>query len=565
MRSFSMTRRVGRRSKVAAALATAALLVLAQPAAAERPRVYAITGATLITAPGEVIEGGTIVLRDGLIEAVGTDAVVPADAEVIDGDGMTVYAGWIDAYSHLGMQSQQGGGGGGGFNIAALFQPEEAEPGTSHPIELVHPQYRVTSELEEGSAEIGQRREQGFTAALAVPRSGIFRGWSALVALRDGHPRELVVKATVAQHLGYDTGSFFGGYPADLLGAVATIRQVYYDTARYVEWRRRYEADPSGMARPAYNDAMEALAPMMIDGGTMIVYAAGNRAIERTLALATELDGDPIILGGGDEQQIIDLLRQAGTRLIVPVDFPTDPDVSKPERLPAISLTSLQEWERAPSNPGALEAAGIAFALTPYGMGNAGKFAENVRKAIDAGLSGDTALAAVTTIPAEMLGVSASMGTLEAGKIANLVVATGEPFGEETEIRHVFVDGVHHEMEETEEVGNPDAVVDPRGEWAVTTTVMGNERSSTWIIEGDEGDYSGRSIGQQGERDFESVELAGNALTLVLPGPRGSLEATVVIEGDELTGTASVEGPGGRSITLDFRGERTSGPQGGGR
>lgn len=547
-------------------VAMASALAIVNPAQAERPLVYAITGATIITAPGTSIESATVVVRDGLIEAVGPDVVAPADAQVIDGEGLTVYAGWIDAYSHLAMKPQQGGGG-GGFNIAALFQQGPPAPGTGHPIELVHPQYQVTSELIGGDGEVKKRRELGFTAALAAPRAGIFRGWSALIALRDGHPRDLVISPTVAQHVGFDRGNFFSGYPSDLLGSVATIRQVHYDAVRYVQWKQRYAADPSGMARPEFNDAMESLALVSEKQLPIIVEGGANRPVERVLRLDEEFGGNSIIVGGGNEYEMIEMLAGNAARFIIPVNFPDEPDVSNLDRLPSVSLQSLQRWEKAAGNAAALEAAGVTFALTPYGMSNVTKFADNVRKAIDAGLSEETALAAVTTVPAAMLGVSASMGTVEVGKIANLVVADGEPFAEDAAPRHVFVDGYHFEMEEKEEVGDPDAVVDPRGEWAVVGTVMGNPQNATWTIEGSDGDYEGSSNSDRGDTDFDSVELAGNALTVVItqPGPMGSLEITVVIDGDEFAGSATISVPGGQTVTINFTGERTSGPQAGER
>lgn len=564
-------RRQGIRPAVRGAVAGLLLLLtlasVATAARAERPHVYAVTGVTVIVTPGEAIDGATVVVRDGLIEAVGTDITPPPDATIIDSAGQTLWAGWIDPHSHVGMKQERQGGGPGGFDLSALLQRGPPEPGTGHPLELVHPQYRVTSELVPGESGVERRRELGFTTALAVPRDGIYRGWSALIALGDGHPRDLVVRPAVAQHIGFDSGSFLGDYPSDLLGAVATIRQVAYDVRRYIQWQDRYRAHPRGMRRPQYNDAFEALARIQREGLPVMIHAGSNRMIERALRIAEEFDADPIVFGSGFEYEILGILEDARPSLVVPVDFPDEPDVSVPQRLPGVSLESLRRWERAPENPAILEAAGIDFALTAADMSNPSKFIENVRRAIEAGLSPDAALEAVTTTPARMLGVEETLGSVEAGKIANLVVGTGAPFAEETEIRHVFVDGVHFEMEVEETVGDPDAVVDPRGEWAVVGTVMGQSQPATWFIEGSEGDYSGHSEGERGTVEFESVTLEGNAMTVVIPQPggMGTLEATVVIEGDEFTGSATVELPDGQNITISFEGERVSGPEGGAR
>ena len=543
------------------ALSLCVLALAVAPALAQRPRVYAITGATVIGAPGQVLEGATVVVRDGLIEAVGIDVAIPADAETIDGDGLTIWPAFIDPYSHLGLKPSEGGGG--GFSLAALFSgPDEPEPGTGHPIELVHPQYRVNSHLISEDGAFEKHREIGFGTALSAPRDGIFRGSSVLVALRDAHPRDYVIKSDVTMHMGFDSGQFFGGYPSDILGTISTMRQVMYDVMRYAEWQARWQANP-GMQRPETNDALAALVLAHANPVPPVFHSTSLRQIEAAIRLADEFGGQAVVLGTGNEYEMLPRLEGTGVTVLVPLDFPEEPDVSSDERLPRVSLQSLRRWENAAANAGALEAAGIRFALTPYGMGNVGKFTENVRKAIEAGLTADAALAALTTTPADLYGVAYILGTVEAGKIASFAVGTGAPFDEDTEIRHMFVDGEHYEMEEKEQIGDPDAVVDPRGVWAVTATVMGNAQNSTWTIEGSPGAYSGRSVGQRGENEFESVTLEGNALTVVLVGPMGNLEATVVIEGDEFEGHATIDAPGGQTFSISFKGERTSGPEGG--
>ena len=543
------------------ALSLCLLALAVTPVRAQRPAVYAITDATVIVAPGQVLDGATVVVRDGLIEAVGPSVAVPSDAETIDGAGLTVWAAFIDPYSHLGLEPAEGGGG--GFSLAALFSGQgEEDPGTGHPIELVHPQYRVNSGLVSSDGTFDKHREIGFGAALTAPRDGIFRGSSALIALRDAHPRDYVIKSDVTTHVGFDRGQFFGGYPADILGTVTTMRQVMYDAMRYAEWQERWQANPA-MQRPETNDALAALVSAHADPAPPVFHATSLRQVEASIRLTSEFGAEVVVLGTGNEYEMLARLAGTGATVLVPLNFPDEPDVSSDERLPGVSLQSLRRWEGAATNAGALQDAGIRIALTTYGMGNVSKFTENVRKAIVAGLAPEAALAALTTTPAAIYDVAEILGTVEAGKIASLAIGTGAPFEEDTEIRHMFVDGEHFEMEEKEQIGDPDAVVDPRGEWAVTATVMGNAQDATWTIEGSAGAYSGRSVGAQGESDFESVAVEGNAMTVVLAGPMGSLEATVVITGDEFEGSASVDAPGGQSFSISFKGERTSGPDGG--
>ena len=525
---------------------------------------YAITGATVIVRPGTTIEGATVVIRDGLIEAVGADVVAPADARVIDGTDMTVYAGWIDAYSTVSLRQQEapqpqqrpGGGGPGGPPAAA----QEPEIGTGHPIARIHPEYSVTEDLIADDSDIESHREAGFTAALVVPRDGIYRGESALIALREGSPGGLVIDGDVAQVVSFQGGRFGGGYPGSLIGVLAAFRQVLLDAQRWSTWQDRYEQSPTGIQRPPQVDAYPALMPVLAGDQPVLFEASNNRMTERALRLAQEFAIRPIIKGNGSEYEVTFLFTDAGAPVIIPVDYPRKPGVDDPDAVVDVTLETLRQWDRAPGNAAALEAAGISFAFTADGVGP-GSFAENVRKAIEAGLSEDVALAAVTTEPAEILGVDAILGTVEAGKIANVVVATGAPFGEDSQVRHVFVDGHHSEIEARPARGSerggedPDEPVDPRGTWLVTSSGE-FQMEMTWTITGSPGSYAGTVSSEMGVMSFDRVRFRGASMSANISMEMGEIFIDVFFEGDELSGSMAM----GDMMTLDITGKRTSGP-----
>jgi hypothetical protein len=541
------------------AAAIASLAGSAAVAAAPQGSVpYAITNATVIVRPGTTIEGATVVIRDGLIEAVGGDVVAPADALVIDGENMTVYSGWIDAYSTIAMKSpepaepQQRPGQGGA-------PEQEQEIGTGHPIARVHPEYSVTEDLFADESEIESHRDAGFTAALVVPQDGIYRGRAALIALREGSPRELVVDPDVAQVVSFQSGRYGGGYPGSLIGVMATFRQVLLDAQRWATWQDRYEQHPTGIQRPPQVDAYPVLLPVLAGDQPVLFEASNNRMSERALRLAREFAIRPIIKGNGGEYEVTFLFTDAAAPVIIPVDFPRKPAVDDADAAIDITLETLRRWDEAPRNAAALEAAGVDFAFTADGVGPE-SFAENVREAIAAGLSEEAALAAVTTTAAEILGVDAVLGSVEAGKIANLVVATGPPFGEDTQVRHVFVDGHHSEVEERqarggrggEESGEP---VDPRGTWLVTGSGE-YAMQMTWTIQGDAGSYTGSVSSDMGVMDFDSIRVRGASLSATISMEMGEIYMDVFIEGDELSGTMAL----GDMMTLEITGKRTSGP-----
>jgi imidazolonepropionase-like amidohydrolase len=522
---------------------------------------YAITGATVIVRPGTAIESATVVIRDGLIEAVGAEVAAPADARVIDGTDMTVYAGWIDAYSTIALrqqaapQPQQRPGGGGGQAPA-----QEPEVGTGHPITRIHPEYSVTEDLIADDSDIESHREAGFTAALVVPQDGIYRGGSALIALREGSPRDLVIDADVAQVVSFQSGRFGGGYPGSLIGVLATFRQVLLDAQRWATWQDRYEQSPAGIQRPPQVDAYPALMPVLAGERPVLFEASNNRMTERALRLAQEFAILPIIKGNGAEYDATFLFTDAGAPVIVPVDYPKEPGVDDPDAAVDVTLETLRRWDQAAGNAAALESAGISFAFTADGVGP-GSFAENVRKAIEAGLSEDVALAAVTTKPAEILGVEAILGTVEAGKIANVVVATGAPFGEDSEVRHVFVDGHHSEIEARPARGGgrggdeSEEPVDPRGTWLVTSSGE-FQMEMTWTITGSPGSYDGTVSSDMGVMSFDRVRLRGASMSANISMEMGEIFFDVFIEGDELSGSMAM----GDMMTMDITGKRTSGP-----
>ncbi len=539
---------------------------------AERPRVYALTNAKIVVAPGKIIEKGTLILRDGLIEAVGTKISDPPDAVEIDASGKIIYPGLIDIHTSLGLRrpppttAPPGGTAQPGQpSLPGFGQRRETPPGAIHPLSRVRPETQVRDLIVpfEGDNKDAERyRNMGITTVLVAPDSGIFRGESALINLKDAVPvSELILRDRVAQHVAFEYGGFGQGYPSSLMGVVATIRQVLLDSDRYLTWRKRYAAHPAGMKRPEYSSAFEALSVVLDRSRPVIFEVEGNQDVLLADRLAREFNLNALIAGSGKEWELLDPIKATGRSIILPAAFPEKPKVEDPDEALDISLRELRFYVNAPENPKRLHEAGIRFALTTRGLKNPADFPKNMKKIIDAGLPNDVALAALTTVPAELLGVSGILGTLEPGKIANLFIADGELFGEKTKIKEIFVDGYEYNVEEEKKPkGDPTAVVDPRGTWSVVFEFPGGRTvTRTWTIKGTKGNYSGSAETQRGTVEFSGVQLEGNMLTVTLPSPSGaSADITVMVSGDSFEGSAE-QGP----ITVPVRGTRTSGPDGG--
>ncbi len=554
------------RARAAALLAAALLTTTAATALAAAPRIHAITGARIVVAPGRVIENGTVVLRDGLVEAVGAKVAAPADAEVIAAEpGWSVYAAFIDAASSVGLDTEAAPARGappgrGGAEAKRL--------GSRHELKSVRPEEAVVDRVDLAHNSIARHREMGFAVAHVLPDKGVFRGESALLMLREGPAPEVIASGHLAQVIALETSSFMARqYPSSKFGAVATVRQVLLDASRQREWRERYAANPAGMAPPGYRSSDAPLLALLGGERPPVFVAVNGLDPARFSGLAGEfgLKGMVVARTLGDREAD---LRAAGMPVLLPLELPEKPELENGDDLIEAELEAMQASLRAPRLPAALDAAGVKVAFVTLGMKNPRQFQENLAAVVEAGLPADKALAAVTTAPAELLGVSRSMGTIEPGKQANLLVVDGELFTEKPELRHLFVEGYHEEIEAEKTIGDPNAVVDPRGTWNIVSEVMGRSAESVWTITGGEESggrkrYRGFSeSARSGKRDFTSVELEGNAMTVISGGPGGEMKITVIVSGETLSGETTMESERG-SVRMKVEGRRASGPEGG--
>src|SRR5690349_7171350 len=225
---------------------------------------YAITNARIVTVSGATIDRGTVVVRDGLIAAIGANVNAPPDARIIDGAGLTVYPGLIDSYTNLALPEpapapSPGGGGGGGAFFAAQPRPSPAGPNSTQPPGL-QPEVMVEDVIRPGGADVEASRNIGITTALTSPRTGIWMGQSALINLAGESPQEMIVRSPVAMHVGFTP--LRGGYPGLLMGVFASLRQMMLDAQRYRDSLQAYERSPRGMRRPEVDRSLGALVPV---------------------------------------------------------------------------------------------------------------------------------------------------------------------------------------------------------------------------------------------------------------------------------------------------------------
>jgi hypothetical protein len=417
-------------------------------AAAEVPPVVAIRNAKVVTVSGATLNKGTVVLRNGLIESVGENVTPPADAWVVEGEGLTVYPGLIDALSTWGTSAASataaaggGRGGGRGQQQAAPAGQAAAPAPRSHGPED-RPQttswLKIADELQTGDRRLESARSAGFTAAASFPTRGIFAGQGAMINLAGDKPGKMVIVPALGQYLTMSVGGGFGGgFPSSLMGVISYIRQIYLDADTYRQMKDAYARDPRGMKRPDYDRALEGV----LESKQILLPA--NRAVEmdRMVRFAAELK-QPALLYGMREayrDESIAVLKKAGKPVLVGLRWPERARDGDPDDVE--SYRTLVTRDRAPSGPAALQKAGVKFAFYSEGLEQPRDLQRAVKKAIDGGLSREEALRALTLTPAEIYGVADRVGSIEKGKIANLVITRGEIFDDRTRVEMVFIDG----------------------------------------------------------------------------------------------------------------------------
>jgi imidazolonepropionase-like amidohydrolase len=490
--------------------------------------VFAITNARIVTVSGQVIERGTIVIRNGVFVAVGPTVVAPADARVIDGTGLTVYPGLIDSNTSLGMPAPTPTPARGARQGGATDQPPAVSSRNSTQPVGLQPEILSIDFIRPSGDQIEAARNAGITSAISAPRDGILVGQSALINLSGETPQEMVVRSPIALHVGFTP--LRGGYPSSLLGVFSALRQLLLDAGRLREANQIYERNPRGLRRPIQDKSLLALFPALAREMPVVFYADSEREIRRALDLAQEFNLRAIIAGGLESWKVTDRLRESNVPVLLSLNFPkrttTDVADADPE-----SLRVLRQRAEAPKTAGRLAAARVRFAFQSGGMTNISDFLTNSTKAIENGLSRDEALRAMTNRPAEIFGVVDRLGTIEVGKIANLTVTRGDIFDKSSRIEHVFIDGRQIDLKPVTQP-NVGSSVMASGTWTIKIQTEGApDETVTLVLQQD-----GTSLRGTVRGDSEPSQLSGG---LIDASGKFSFTAQVTFVGVETEATIS--------------------------
>ncbi len=433
-----------------------------------RPGMFAFTNATIVVNANQTLNNATLLIKGQTIQAVGAGLSVPKGYVIVDLKGKFIYPSLVDAFSNYGITEAPATARGFGGQRQSIFV--STKKGAYGWNEAIRPETYVKNIFTADSKKADELRKVGFGSVNVVNRDGIARGVSAAVALNEDTDNNLILKDQTAANYSFNKGSSSNDYPTSLMGAIALLRQTYFDSQWYSKQKEEY------------NISLEEFAKQQTI--PQIFEVDGWQNVLRADKIGKEFGKKFVIKSGGDEYQRINEVKATGASLIIPLAFPKAYDVEDPAEARNVTLTQMKGWELAPTNPAVLEKAGIKFALTAFGLENSRDFWTNIRTAIENGLTEKQALQAVTAIPAELLGISDKVGSLEKGKVANFLISSDNLFKNGNIIFENWVQGkrfIVNKMDVSDVRGTYNLNVDGAG--ALTLKITGTGGGSTAAIE----------------------------------------------------------------------------------
>jgi len=499
-----------------------------------RPGQYAFTNATIVVSADQTITNGTLLVKDKVIEAVGQGVVIPKGYVTVDLKGKFIYPGLVDAYTTYGIPAGRAGAGGFGFGGGGGGRGgggAAAKAGAYGWNEAIKPDSNARTVFHVNSVEAEALKKIGFGAVQSLIHDRIVRGTSVAVTLANTRDNFVMLNDNAAAHYSFVKGSAATNYPSSLMGTIALIRQTYYDAQWYKNQKEEYN-----ITLDEFNK---------IQNLPQIFEVTDMQSILRASKIAKEFGKQYILKSNGDEYQRIDAIKATGSTFIIPVNFPAPLDVEDPIDAHNVSIESLKAWELAPTNPGALEKAGVKFAITSYGVTAARDFWTNIRTAMTFGLTEKQALNSLTTIPAEMIGVGDKVGTLAKGKLANFLITSDNLFKADNVIYENWVQGEQYVVSKME-------IADMRGKYNLTGDGFAN---TSLTIGGQPGTYN-LTVARTGADSASvtgTISRSGDQISMYFNfrnNPNGAIRMAGYIASSSpvvLKGDATM--PDGKSIT----------------
>jgi hypothetical protein len=528
-------------------------------------RAYAITNATIVQGPGRKIEKGTVVMKDGLITAVGIGVSVPPEAIIIKADSMFVYAGFIDGLSRTGVTKPK-----------EEKEKEKVKDPGNPPAERagITPQNDVRNWLNPNDKSVEELRNLGFTVSQVVPYGNFLPGSAAIVLLGGKSPDDMVLVNNSALYS--ELSGAQNVYPNTVMAVMAKFRELYRNASLTKSYQSVYAANRNSLPRPENDRILESFYPVIDQRIPVLFKSEKVMETQRVFTLKNDL-GFSLLIGDVKEGwPIIPKIKSSGAKVFLSLDLPEEvkkdekktdkpgkdvkKDSTKNEEPKKEKIKTPLDLEKEAlekkkkdaiasytSQPSEFTKAGVTYGFSAMSA-KTKDIQANLRRMIKAGLTEDAALAGLTTNPAQLLGLSDRMGTVDNGKMANLVVSYKPYFDEKSKVRYVFVDGALYKMETKE--AKKDDKVSAKGNWSYSTETPQGTATGKLVIKEEKGSYSGTITNSFTGKEVEikNVELDGKKLSFTFQydnsGATLNVEVSVDIDGNNFEGTMTA-GPNG--------------------
>ncbi|EZH73263.1 amidohydrolase [Aquimarina atlantica] len=398
--------------------------------------------ATIHTTPDTEIKNGTLIIQKGKIVQVGNAITPPANSVIIDLKGKHIYASFIDPFTNFGIEKPKRKGGSPFSGNPQYEASREGYYWNDH----IRPETNALTSFKYDAKKATEYVKEGFGVLNTHMPDGIVRGTGLLVALNnEGTEGDRLLSDRSSQFLSFSKSNKSKQiYPTSLMGAMALLRQMYHDA----DWYAGGNATNKDLSLEALNRNKNL--PQIFEAGSRI---NGFRADK----VGDQFKTQYILVGGGDEYARIDKVKATNAKYIIPLDFPEAYDVSDPFMTNLVSLGDMKHWNQAPTNPSVLSKNGITFSLTTHKLKKIADLKNRIMKAIEYGLDKKTAIAALTTVPAQILGKSNLLGSIKKGSYANFLITKSELFSKDNIIYENWVQGhknVVNDMNVTDINGN---------------------------------------------------------------------------------------------------------------
>jgi Amidohydrolase family len=536
---------------------------------------YFLKNCFVVKQPGVTLSGQNVVIKDGLIAEIGPNILPPFDAQMIKSDSFYVYAGFIDGYSNTGIVKPEN-----------KERAKISDPGNP-PNDLagITPQLKAIDQFKSSEKSVSDMRSAGICLSNVVPRGLMLPGSSDLILLSDGPQDKMLLKAGTGQS--FQLEPMRGGFPSTTIGVISKFRDLYKNANIVGSHDEKFKLNAAGLSRPDYSKELVALYPVTTKKQSLFFKAQKTKDVHKALSLKNELGFEMILADVKQGWHYIDQIKKTNSKVFISIELPEDDkkDIKKdslkdvkndslkttPKKAESLSdknpekdsfdqvrEKSLKEYV---SQAATFEKAGIAFGFSFLDAKTA-DVKKNIKKMIDNGLSENAALAALTTNPAQILGVSHLVGTVEKGKIANLVITNKSYFEEKSTISYVFVDGKKYDFTEKPKKDNkPSEAGKFTGKWSYVVEIPGSTQKGKVNVKKVDGNYKISIVDDStpNEEDTaEDIKLEGNNLTFYIMADMGQpvkVDFDLKMEDQSYSGSVSIAQFGTFPIKGEYEGQ----------